>query len=213
MTRALTSHDRSVAVNTARSLIGIAGKDTGMCERFVRSRYGFPARYATARLAYLASRAAGGFHARDYNPPAGVPVFFDFDRGPNVNADHVAISIGGGKCISTSVGPNKSPGTVGIRELERRWAGVGCTYLGWAENYHERRIYPSHPTGRYVVDVPTGSHLNGRSGPSIASRVRYRRKRGYRVNVKKFVRGSDGTVWAVTKRWNVYYAAKYLRKA
>lgn len=108
-----------------------------MCERFTRSCFGFPARYASAKLAYEASKRDGRVHV-DYNAPAGVPVFWDILTGPNAPYDHVAVSVGGGWCVSTSAGPGKTVAKVRIDELTRRW---GMRYLGWAEVYHGQGVY------------------------------------------------------------------------
>ena len=122
--------------SAATALIGKSGW-SGLCEKFVRTSFGFPARYASANLAYKASAKAGKIHT-DTNPPAGVPVFWDIRSGVNTAYDHVAVSVGGGYCISTSVGPGRTPARIKITTLTTLW---GMKYLGWAEWYHGKRVY------------------------------------------------------------------------
>lgn len=124
-------------VRRATSAIGKGSEFAGMCEKFTRGHFGFPARYGSAKLAYQASKRDGKVHV-DYNAPAGVPVFWDILSGKNAPYDHVAISVGGGYCISTSAGPGGTVAKVSIRDLTQRW---GMRYLGWAEFYHGQRVY------------------------------------------------------------------------
>lgn len=132
----------SMAINgnavaeSAKSRIGHSGW-SGLCEAFTRTAFGFSAKYASANLAYRASKRAGKMHM-DTSPPPGVPVFWDITRGVNAPYDHVAVSIGGGEVVSTSVGKNKTPAIIGINELTKLW---GMRYRGWAEVYHGVRVY------------------------------------------------------------------------
>jgi len=130
-------------VERARRQVG-KGVNSGYCETFTRSLFGFPARYGSARLAYLASKADGPIH-HDYDAPAGVPLFADILSGPNAAYDHVWFSVGGGYSISTSAGPGRTVAKVRTRELVERW---GMRYHGWAEFYHGRRVW-SPPPRRY----------------------------------------------------------------
>lgn len=143
-------------VRRATAAIGKGANFAGMCEKFTRGHFGFPARYASARLARIASQGAGGWHAGDYNAPAGVPVFFDLRSGKNASYDHVAISVGGGYCISTSAGPGGTVAKVRIKDLERAWAGVGCDYQGWAEIYHGQRVYTKPKASTPPKQAPSG---------------------------------------------------------
>lgn len=123
------------ALANARASIGKGGSYSGMCEKFVRTCFGFTAKYASAKIAW---DHAGGKHHGDYNAPAGVPVFWDITSGKNVKYDHIALSVGGGYCVSTSAGKGGTVALVSIRDLTRRW---GMTYRGWAEVYHGIRVY------------------------------------------------------------------------
>lgn len=152
----------SYAVNRAFSMIGSRAW-AGKCERFVRTCFGFPSAYPSAKAAYYASAAAGRIH-RDFNAPPGVPVFWNL-TGKNAPYGHVAISIGGGRAISSS-NERGRPGVciISIAGFTDRTA----PYLGWAEVYHGHRVYsggwtaPSKPrsggtgSGKGKTGRPTG---------------------------------------------------------
>lgn len=143
-------------VRRATAAIGKGSEFAGMCEKFTRGHFGFPARYGSAKLAYQASKRDGKVHV-DYNAPAGVPVFWDILSGKNASFDHVAISVGGGYCISTSAGSGGTVAKVSIRDLTQRW---GMRYLGWAEFYHGQRVYTPKGSGEGTTPVPSYKYPN-----------------------------------------------------
>ena len=145
----------STPASKALAAVG-RGQDSGMCERFTRGCFGFPARYGSARLAYIASASAGKLHA-DMSPPPGVPVFWDILTGPNARYDHVAVSVGGGYVVSTSAGPGRTVAKVKIADLTRRW---GMRYLGWAEVYHGHRVYAPTVSDTAYPSEPVGTDLD-----------------------------------------------------
>lgn len=128
-------------VDYAVSMVGKRGL-AGWCERFVRECFGFPARYSSALLAWGATKRR---HGDINNAPAGVPIFWRLHpANPNYGLGHVALSVGGGYCISTSVGPGGSIGKVRTADLTRAW---GMTPLGWTEDYHGRTVWPEASKG------------------------------------------------------------------
>lgn len=138
----------------ATSMVGSRAL-SGWCEKFVRQAFGFPARYSSALKAWNATKHR---HGDINNAPAGVPIFWRLHpANPNYGLGHVALSVGGGYCISTSVGPGRSIGKVGIATLTRSW---GMTPLGWTEDYHGRRVHtpakpaPARPGSRRSGRVP-----------------------------------------------------------
>lgn len=149
--------DPAERVSRAMEQVGKGPQFSGFCERFVRGCFGFGPRYLTANLAWQATRAR---HTTDMSPPPGVPVFWDILGGVNVKNDHIAISTGGGFCISTSVGPGRTVGKVGIRELTQRW---GMTYRGWSEDYHGVRVHAAAQEEQEVREEPhIGTPRTGR---------------------------------------------------
>jgi hypothetical protein len=101
-----------------------------MCLMYVHDWLGIGARYPTAIAAWAAARDK---HARDANPPAGVPVFFLGAERPG----HVALSIGGGKIVSTDWPHAGHIGQTTITELASTWHH---TYLGWTGDLNGKAI-------------------------------------------------------------------------
>lgn len=128
----------------------------GWCEKFTRETFGFPAKYASATRAWNATKRR---HSDINNAPAGVPVFWELHpKNPNYGLGHVALSVGGGYCISTSVGPGGAIAKIKIADLTRAW---GATPRGWSEDYHGKTVYtppkpskPSKPSGKKSGRVP-----------------------------------------------------------
>lgn len=126
------------AIAWARNRLGSHAYD-GLCERFVRSAYGFGPDYGSAKQAW---NAAGAKHAGETSPPPAVPVFWNL-TGPNSTYGHVALSIGGGRAISTS-NERGYPGVciISIAGFTDRSA----PFLGWAGIYHGTRVYTASKT-------------------------------------------------------------------
>ncbi|CAB0673708.1 hypothetical protein FRC0024_00097 [Corynebacterium diphtheriae] len=148
---------REAAVAKARSYVG-QYQFSGQCERFVRTCYGFGPLYKSANHAW---RNAEGRHPGDMNPPAGVPVFWDLIGGVNDPYDHIAISIGGGEVITTS---SRGSGTeIGIVSIAS-YTDAQAKYRGWAEVYHDTRLWPAGgevPTPSPNPTPDPGGHIEG----------------------------------------------------
>jgi len=144
---------RSVSQRIAHAQSMIGNRNYGgWCEKFVRECFGFPARNPSATIAWNRTR----YRHRDINnAPAGVPIFWELHpANRNHGLGHVALSVGGGYCISTSVGPGGAIGKVRIADLTRSWQ---MTVRGWTEDYHGQRIYTrptAPPSGRRSGRVP-----------------------------------------------------------
>lgn len=101
----------------------------GRCESFVRQALDFASVYPSANEAWY---AAGDKHPGDFDPPAGVPVFWAL-TGKNATYGHVALSIGGGKAISSS----DERGHPVVSEISiRGFTDETAIYRGWAGFYH-----------------------------------------------------------------------------
>lgn len=137
--------DVAERVRRATAQVGGGAGFTGRCEVFVRTCFGFPAMYASARRAWEDTERR---HA-DVDAPAGVPVYWDILSGVNVDFDHIALSVGGGFCVSTSAGPGRTVAKVGIDDLTRRW---GMVYRGWSEDYHRVLVHTASSRGMSVGD-------------------------------------------------------------
>lgn len=102
-----------------------------MCQSFVRQSFGLPGIYDTAAEAWFAGLKRGNTPINDI--PAGVPVYW----APN----HVALSTGGGNCISTDVLRAGWPDEVPTASLSNgtHWS---LTFRGWSPEVSGRKIYP-----------------------------------------------------------------------
>lgn len=144
--RGMAAASVAVRLERANAAIGRGSEFSGMCEKFVRTCFGFAARYPSARQAWEATT-----RRRSGEAPSGVPVFWDITSGVNKDFDHVAISVGGGWCVSTSAGPNRTVARVGIADLTKRW---GMIYRGWSEDYHGVLV---HTVGEVAESAATTS--------------------------------------------------------
>lgn len=192
----------------------------GWCEKFVRECFGFPARNASATIAWNRTK----YRHRDINnAPAGVPIFWELHpANRNYGLGHVALSVGGGYCISTSVGPGGAIGKVRIADLTRSW---GMTPRGWTEDYHGKRIYTppkaSQPTPGKSKRVPHTDFtvtVDGNFGFYTKSALQnVLRHRGYRthtvdgsfgrhsiMSLQRFLRAEGQRGHAVDGRWGTH---------
>jgi NlpC/P60 family len=102
------------AVAFAKARIGHTDWNN-QCELFVERAYGTSGRFYSAKDNYVWQKAAGRLHTQG-TPPPGAFVFFK----STTRWQHVALSIGGGKAIST--GPKVYIMTISSRG----------DYLGWS---------------------------------------------------------------------------------
>lgn len=118
---------------------------TRLCLQFVRMAYDLPVVYPDAGTAWDRATLRHPTHDAD-TIPRGVPVFFEL---PSV-ADHVALSLGGGWCLSNDVRRTGRIDRVRIDGIVTAW---GAQLLGWTEDLNGARVYaapepvkPSVPT-------------------------------------------------------------------
>lgn len=123
-----------LAVAWGRSQVDAPIKDFHrLCLQFVRMSYGLPAVYPDAGTAWNA--AVHRHETQDASSiPAGVPVFWEL---PSV-ADHVALSIGGGLCLSTDAKRRGRVDVVPIDSITTAWGGQ---LQGWTEDLNGRRVW------------------------------------------------------------------------
>lgn len=118
---------------SAQTMLGFGTWRPGYCLEAVWNAYkangaiGDGGYYPTAYSAWKASRTQ---HRGDWNPPLGVPCFFEPPR-PDMAGD-VVISWGDGLCVATDYNNNK--GQIGIQKLSDRAWQIGDEYLGWTED-------------------------------------------------------------------------------
>jgi hypothetical protein len=111
----------------------------GYCLQWVRNCFGVAARYYDAAEAWDQAerkhRTNKGRHC-----PRNVPVWW---TGGSSGHGHVALSVGGGYCISTdAAGPGRNA-KVRIDDLTTQW---GLNFRGWSEDINGVRVYDSKPS-------------------------------------------------------------------
>lgn len=117
------------------------GSWRGLCLSFVRQSFGVEARIPTAGQSWDASRHKHVVRS-GAQIPAHVPVHFEM---PTV-ADHVALSIGGGLCLSSDAVRTGKVDVISIDRLARKW---GVSRIGWTEDMNGVRIWsPRKPKPR-----------------------------------------------------------------
>ena len=110
-----------------------------LCLKFTRTCFGVGPRDASAKVGWQRAKLKHPT-SRAASIPAGVPVWWKIGT-----YDHVAISIGGGRCISTDILRSGKPDEVDIDLISRRW---GATLLGWSEDINGVDVYDGKPVYR-----------------------------------------------------------------
>lgn len=125
---------RREAVAWARRMIDTPDEDYRReCLKFVRKAFDLPPVEPNAGLAWDHAKVKH----RTSNPgafPFGVSAFWETPG----DADHVALTIGGGLCISTDV---KRTGRVDIVRIASIGPAWGATLLGWTEDLNGFTVY------------------------------------------------------------------------
>lgn len=101
----------------------------GLCQSFVRSSMGAPAWAPTAYDAWLKVPQA---HRNDGSlalVPAGAAVYFERNHRGAERPGHVALSLGGGRCLSNDIYRAGMIDEAGLSVFGPSW---NMTYLGWS---------------------------------------------------------------------------------
>jgi hypothetical protein len=94
------------------------------CEKFTESAWGKPGRYASALAGWETAKKEGRAY-QGKTPPPGAMVYWGGGQ-----YGHAAVSIGGGKIVSTDIKRKGQADIVTIDYLTKTW---GKPYLGWAD--------------------------------------------------------------------------------
>lgn len=139
------------AITWARAQIDHPVKDfTRLCLQFVRMAYGLAALHPDAGTAW--DKAKTKHRTTDADAiPRGVPVFWEL---PSV-ADHVALSLGGGRCVSNDILRPGKVDVVLIDTITREW---GATLQGWTEDLNGVTVWtapkpPETPRWDRIVEI------------------------------------------------------------
>jgi hypothetical protein len=109
----------------------------GLCLTFVRSAYDVePQGYDTAAEGWTDTKKRGTGVA-----PFGALVWW---TGGSKGAGHIAISLGGGRCLSTDFGPTRYMGDGKVRDIpiENVARQSSCVYRGWSRDYGGILVLP-----------------------------------------------------------------------
>lgn len=137
------------ALSTTRNAVG-------MCDKWVASYYGYSSSgYATA-ITHWNSIPASEKHPGDTNAPAGALVFWS---GGSTGAGHVALSLGGGKIVSTDYPRSGITSTTTIDAISNGW---GEHYQGWSKPVFQGQVsQASFPSSGIAVPNPLSGMLGG----------------------------------------------------
>lgn len=126
------------AVTWAKGQITSPSKDYyRLCLQFVRMAFGLGVNFPDAGTAW--DQAKKKHRTSDSTEiPRGVPVFWELPS----TADHVALSLGDGKCISTDATGKGKVGIVTIDSITENWGG---TLLGWTEDLNGVTVWHPKP--------------------------------------------------------------------
>lgn len=142
-----------------KNALGTSRNPVGMCDHQVGVYYGYSSSgYATA-IAHWNAISGADKHPGDLNPPAGALVFWS---GGSSGAGHVALSLGGGKIVSTDYPRAGITSTTTIDAISNGW---GEHYMGWSKPVFQGQVnqasFPSNPasSGNMVGGVLGGSSV------------------------------------------------------
>lgn len=136
---------------------GVSGWQ-GLCESFARHSYGLPGKYHDAAAHWRDAVKTGRAH-RGSTPPVGALVYW---TGGSKGYGHAAVSIGGGKIVSTDIKRKGKADVVSIAYLNQRWGNL--QYQGWADPPHTRVSGSAQP-----IAATEGSNVS--SGNPVSSFV------------------------------------------
>lgn len=125
---------------------------TRLCLQFVRMAFDLPAVYPDAGTAW--DKAERRHPTTDANTiPRGVPVFWEL---PSV-ADHVALSLGGGLCLSNDV---KRSGRIDVVRIDAIGPAWGARLLGWTEDLNGSRVWTPKPDAPDAPPAPAKTNVS-----------------------------------------------------
>lgn len=171
------------AIATARSwslsrrFVGV-----GQCLATVRQYYGVPAGFPTAAASYA---AADHKHlvSTGVDVPRGAPVWW---TGGSHGAGHVAISVGGGICLSTDWKEQGKIDYARIDEITSRW---GLSFKGYTEEVNAVVVWRPQPA---LSTINLNNLKPGKRNDDVLRLKRRLREKGYKgfiVSSRKFGKG------------------------
>jgi hypothetical protein len=151
----------------------------GQCLATVRKYYNVGSKYGTAALSW--QHAAHKHFSNDgRDAPRGAPVWW---TGGSRGAGHVAISVGGGLCLSTDWARRGKIDYAHINEITSRW---GLDYKGWTREINDVVVWQPTPPRE---TVRLRNLKPGKRNDDVLKVKRVLHRKGYGgflVNSKKF---------------------------
>lgn len=177
----------SLTVRSPEAAIGVARSwsqsgryvGVGQCLRTVRQYYNVGSKYGTAALCWYAANNKHRVRS-GYAVPRGVPVYW---TGGSRGAGHIAISVGGGLCLSTDW---KRAGRIDyarIDDITRYW---GLNFQGFANEVNDVVVW--RPATQLGVVTLSNLHLGKRNQDvqEVKKRLHNKGYRGMKLSSKRF---------------------------
>lgn len=176
------------AWSKARKFVGV-----GECLATVRQYYAVPPKYLTAADSWQAAEHKH-FAKSGIEVPRGAPVWW---TGGSSGAGHVAISVGGGLCLSTDW---KEPGKIDYARIDDITATWALNFKGWTRELNDVVVWRPAPAGPVVH---LSNLLPGRRNDDVLALKKRLSEKGYKgfiVKSSKFGRGLKAAYAAYQRR-------------
>lgn len=168
----------------SRRFVGV-----GQCLRTVRQYYAVPSKYGTAAASWFAADHKH-FASDGRDVPRGAPVYW---TGGSRGAGHVAISVGGGVCLSTDW---KEPGRIdyaNINDITSHW---NIDFKGWSREVNDVVVWrPEQPK----ITVRLSNLKPGKRNQDVLQVKQALHKKGYTGFLVKSNKWGKGVTRAYAK--------------
>ena len=142
----------------------------GQCLATVRQYFGISSKYGTAAASWYAANHKYRVHS-GYAVPRGVPVYW---TGGSHGAGHIALSVGGGMCLSTDWKRSGRIDYARIDDITRAWH---LNFQGYAAEINDVVVWK--PATKLGVVSLSNLHL-GRKNQDVHEVKQRLHKKGYR---------------------------------
>lgn len=144
----------------------------GQCLKTIRQAYNVQSKYPTASSSWVAADHKH-FASRGTDVPRGAPVWW---TGGSSGAGHIAISCGGGVCISTDW---KEPGRLAYARIDDITVLWNLNFKGWTREVNDVVVWmPPQPATRPVVHLH--SLKPGKRSDDVLKVKKRLKEKGYR---------------------------------
>lgn len=162
----------------------------GQCLRTVRQFYDVPAKYGTAAESWQAAEHKH-FATDGVDCPRGAPVWW---TGGSSGAGHIALSVGGGTCITTDW---KFPGRLSYAKIDDITNQWNLSFKGYTREINDVVVWRPAPVGELV-------HLSNLLPGKRSDDVLKVKKRLYEKGYRGFVKSSNKYGRGIRKAYAAY---------